>query len=268
MDLLRDITRREKIRNVLGDQWTVEQLLETQDDGDGLDDKGVAAADGSAAEAQGLLDDDPESEEEEGGEGEEVEESAAVAQIEGVGKPEMVLVSQVTVLLPSGPEIPFPTSLKFHDRLGVFLSDGAQMQSGTYPTPDDGQIAIYSSFRIPSERSFRVHARPSFHGRPRYDWVQVNPNPPSDELWFARVWLLFSCTFQGKQYGMAMLSWLKSVSSEPYHTRRPTFVWASRFPNCIELGNLIRTVTMLPSFVKRGASREEAFHLLDRLEGE
>ena len=174
-----------------------------------------------------------------------------------------VQVHDVDSIIPVIENAPFSPPVRFPDRLGVFLSDGATLPSGQYPSSDDGKVKTFPVaflFNDTTGRSFRVHARSLFHGKAKFSFVEVAG--PDGEMWYGRVWLLFSCLFRGHRYNLALVSWLDRVSSLPFHTSKPTFRWSTRFLDCIELGNVKRTVTCVPSFITRRAG-EPAFHLLD-----
>ena len=171
-------------------------------------------------------------------------------------------VSDASRLLPNTPDVPFTFPVNFRDRLGVFLADGERLPSGQFPQPEDGHVTVFQYADIPARENrpkFRVHARPLFHGRPKYSFVEAQAGA---EIWYGRVWLLLQCQFRGSTYDLALVSWLQNRASAPFATRKLTFSWASRFVDCIELGHLLRVVTIAPSCIPRTGAQGQVLHLL------
>ena len=151
----------------------------------------------------------------------------------------------------------------FADRLGVFLSDGAEMRSGEYPSTDDNSVTIFPvAFLVDDNgNSFRVHARPTFHGKPKYSFVEARIK--EGELWYGKVVLLFECLFQGKLYQLALVSWLTVCSGRKYNTDKKSFTWSSRHMDCVEVAHFVRVVTIVPTFLPRAAGEKQVLHLLN-----
>ena len=229
-DLIRDITRREKIRlalkaDVLIDP--VEEMLK-EPDAEAADEANPAPF---------------------------FRQTAAFVQVP---------VVEAALLLPSGREFPFSGQVPFRDRLGLFLGDFIRMPAGTYPQPDDETIKVYSFATFPATDeipSFRVHARNAFHGKPKYSFVEVDDGTRS---WFARVWMLFTCTFHGQLYSLALVSHMTPFAG-PHNTMKRTFTWYSSHLDVLELGHIRRLAIMVPSFMPHRARDTDVFHLLHTL---
>ena len=252
-DLIRDITRREKIRLALAVDLVAGDAEEQRDDDDDAaqehatndDDEEDSGADAAAAEASGTLERDP---------------------MPTTFRPRLgttVALREVARLLPANPDNPFTHPVHFADRLGVFLSDGEPFPPGQFPQPDGGVISVFPFADLQSPEPlvtrFRVHARAQFHGQSKYSFVEATSGP---DLWYGRVWLLFQCRFRGESYNLALVSWLQSRAGAPFGTRKPTFSWASRFLDCIEVEHLRRVVIVVPSLVSRTKAQGPVLHLL------
>ena len=163
--------------------------------------------------------------------------------------------------LPTGPDMPFDTPVPFHDRLGFFLADAVAHPPGGFPQPDADLVTLFpfADVAMADGGTFRVHARDSYYGNPAYSFVQAQAGA---ELWFGRVWLLFTCRFHGTVYNLALVSWLTQRSATPYRVQRPTFSWASRFTDCIEIEHLRSVANLVPSLLKP-PRQPAAFHLLE-----
>ena len=167
--------------------------------------------------------------------------------------------------------VSFSTPVHFLDRLGVFLAGGEQHERGQFPTPDHDTITVYPVCWIPdhtpgSSTIYRLHARSSFHGAPRYTFFEAEAS--NGNLWYGRMWMLFTCHFNGDKYSLALVSWMTEKSSSPYKTDKRTFGWSSQFLECVELAHLVRPVVMIPSVIaEAGAARRRqpvaTYHLLE-----
>lgn len=174
----------------------------------------------------------------------------------------VVSVHDAAAYVPHVLKAPFSLPVPFADRLGLFLADGAVMPTGAYPLPDDGNVSIYpyTSLVGAGGLSFSIHARDNHYGRARYSFVEMQAGT---ELWYARVWMLFSCIFRGVWYKLALGTMMKAISRERYNTSRKTFTWNSSHLDCFEVGHVRRTVIMVPSFIRQRAIDPEVFHLLE-----
>ncbi|MFN0318526.1 MAG: hypothetical protein ACKVQA_26165 [Burkholderiales bacterium] len=173
-----------------------------------------------------------------------------------------VAVSVAGAQFPTLTDMPFRLPVPLADRLGLFFTDGTAQPPGSYPSTDDGQVTIYPSATLVGEdgEAFRIHARLRYHGKPRYSFVAINAK---GQLWYARVWVIFSCLFRGQVFRLAACSVLRKVRSEHYHTTRPTFIWHSSHVDCFELGHIVRPVIVVPSYLPRKATDPRVFHLLE-----
>jgi hypothetical protein len=145
-------------------------------------------------------------------------------------------------------KLPFSNPVPFRVRLGVFLGDGAKMPPGAYPTPDDDRVVIYPTMTIATgdgATSVRVHARERYHGKANYSFVEIRSG---DELWYARVWLLFTCVFRGATYKLAAVSYLQEVKRRSRTSDRRVFTWFSDHVECLEVDHIHRNVVMVPGF--------------------
>ena len=257
MDLIRDITRREKIRLALAD--ADEQQAAVVDD-----EQQAAVMDDAPHAARVVFGVDV------AAECQTTDDAASATGPEGdphetfrpkVGS--LVALDDVACHLPSDPDVPFARPVPFRDRLGVFLSDSVPHFAGEFPAPDDAKVTVFPVAFVTSVTGseFRVHARPTFYGKPAYSFIEATAG--GGELWYGRVWLLFQCHFGGVLYNLALVSWLTARSGAPFGTDRPTFAWTSRFTDCIEVEHLKRVVTMVPTFVQRGRRKEPVWHLLE-----
>lgn len=175
----------------------------------------------------------------------------------------VTLVAEVSdQLLLTKSSVPFTKPVPFADRLGLFLTDGEAMPPGTYPGPDDGVVVVYPSCKLTPESgpTVRVHARPDFYGKPAYSFVELIG--PDATPWFAQVWLLFSCLGEGEPYDLALVSYLRSISPAPYHTRKATVTWHSRHVDCVEVANIRRVVQLVRTVCEGGGLNSNVFHLL------
>ena len=258
MDLIRDITRREKIRLALEVDLATEPAA-------------VAPAAASFTQVQLTQEEDVA----EWNAPDAGEEPARTESDDDVGQAQpptpkafraavakRVPLDDVAMHLPTDIDVPFQRPVPFRDRLGVFLADATPHFSGEFPQPDDGTVSLFPVAFVMKESGvqFRVHARPKFYGKPAYSFVEAAA--PGGELWYGRVWLLFRCFFNGIAYNLALVSWLTARPGAPFGTNKPTFSWTSRFTDCIEVEHFTRVVTMVPSYVQR-RSGEQVWHLLD-----
>ena len=175
---------------------------------------------------------------------------------------EVVPLAEVATHLPCSTNLPFTIPVPFADRLGLFLADGAALPQGSYPAPDDGQVVVFPFAALvgPAGEPVRVHARNSHYGKSKYSFVELQAGA---ERWYARVWILFHCVFRGATYKLAMASVMKRLPRKQYNTQRRTFTWNSSHLECFELGHILRTVVMVPSYIRRRALDPEVFHLLE-----
>lgn len=146
--------------------------------------------------------------------------------------------------------------------------------------PFDDKIAIYPSavatFYSPSDisgvggmRNERIHATKSWRkGPPRYDciFVETDPDAPGMAgLDIARVYLFFSCTFNGVKYPCALVHWFSRVgqSADP-----GTGMWIVEpdftddevpITSVIHLDTIIRAAHLLPVFKEKFVSRDLSF---------
>lgn len=286
-DLIRDVTRREKIRRYL--RVLEEPALTTETTAlmemgrsEPAPTSSAAAADAAAAwhassreeddpgsdgddqdgDDEGDMDDDDIAHDEEMTPGADVPAKDPLAVLARRGLVIVVSVHAASVHIPHVLNAPFSLPVPFADRLGLFLADGAVLPPGTYPLPDDGNVSIYpyTSLVDRNGKAFCVHARDDHYGKARYSFVELQAGA---ERWYVRVWMLFSCVFRGTWYKLAFVSMMKAVSRERYNTTRRTFVWNSTHLDCVEVGHILRTVIMVPSFLRRRAIDPEVFHLLE-----
>lgn len=228
-DLLRDVSRRDKLRRFL-----------TQDE-PGVDEDTTSEMDASAA----------------------TDTSEVSAFRRHMGR--VLRLAEAAGLMPSSSDVPYAHPVIFADRLGFFLADGAEHASGAFPEPDDHRVTVYPVAFLESADGvrFRVHARSQYYGEPRYSFVQ-SVDQGTGEEWFGRVWLLFSCVFDHVNYELALVSWLTERASTPFNTTKRTFCWTSRHVDCIEVRHFTRVVAMARCFATRGSkSLGPVFHLLD-----
>ena len=242
-DLARDVTRRAKLRNALH--------LTAQDSGE---------------EEENDAGDD----EDETGPWEEVVNDASTAPTllqpvfpQRLGKIANLATFQLAV--PADVDAPFRNPLLFKDRLGTFLADGTVLSAGTFPTTDDAQITTFPVCKLQdltTNTSFRVHARANHYRRAKYSFVEIRAvnDDGDEEMWIARVWLLFRCVYRGVVYKLAAISYLQDVSSVPYNTTKRTLTWFSTHVDCVEVAHITRSLTLVPSCVTR--PDQNAYHLL------
>ena len=255
MDLVTDVTRREKIRLALepSPEFTgdADDDAMSSDHADGADGAAVATVAHGSADGVGVP----------GHEAAAGVADDAVMFRGSMGK--IVSLADVPHHLPVAADLPFSVPVPFRDRLGYFLADAVPHFSGEFPQPDDGAITIFPVAFLTSDggEQFRVHARDAFYGKPAYSFVEARGT--DNARWFGRVWLLFQCRFRRTLYNIALVSWLTQCSGAPYGTDKRTFTWTSRHVDCIELGHLQRVVTLVPSFMTRGAHRERILHLVE-----
>lgn len=266
-DLIRDITRREKIRVALAVDLVAGDAEVQPEDAADDDDQPDSAQQTSAVQEENTNDDDDDEE----GSGDDAAAAEASGTLERDPMPTTfrprlgttVALREVARLLPANPDNPFTHPVHFADRLGVFLSDGEPFPPGQFPQPDGGVISVFPFADLQSPEPlvtrFRVHARAQFHGQSKYSFVEATSGP---DLWYGRVWLLFQCRFRGESYNLALVSWLQSRAGAPFGTRKPTFSWASRFLDCIEVEHLRRVVIVVPSLVSRTKAQGPVLHLL------
>ena len=267
-DLIRDITRREKIRKALAVNATAADTL-----------RFAARTDGTLEEEE-EEDDAQSTQDDEGDDGNDdaIAEGTTTttttatatttkrAQMPRTFRPALgvtVALAEVQRLLPNTPDIPFTIPVRFADRLGVFLSDGVPFPTGQFPQPEGGLITVFPFADMEPEDPlllrFRVHARALFHGVPKYSFVEATAG---EELWYGRVWLLFQCRFRDKVYNLALVSWLQLRAGAPFGTQKPTFSWSSPFLDCIEVEHLRRTLIVVPSMLPRARGLGQILHLL------
>ena len=237
-DLLQDITRRVKIRELL-----------------------AVAADAADQQSTEELEDAEE----------EVVGEPGDAQDDEMGNPYGVLqgrtmrVDEMAELLESQTERHFSTPVPVADRLGLFLSDNQRLPPGTYPTTDDGNVTVYEMHRRcpEGENPFRIHARENFHRRPAYSFVAVNAgDEEAPVLWYGQVRLLFQCRFRGELYNLAFVHFLADAPRSQYNTRKPTFTWNSPHLDCIDATNISQRVKMVKTYASTRGVRPEVYHLL------
>ena len=263
-DLIRDVTRREKLRlaleTVVAPARQVDLVGAEQEAGANLQRANVAFDDEDSQELVAAV-------------AGSIAPGASSESAVTLGQGNMfrqrlgvtIAVVDVGKHLPSAAkeQLPFSTPVLFPDRLGLFLSDGARLPSGQYPQPDGGTVTLYP-FALVTPRGaavpFRVHARADYHGRTKYSFVETLAG---QELWYARVWLVFQCRFHGSVYNLALVSWLTQRSGAPYGTDKMTFNWTSRFLDCIEVEHFTRTVTIVPTVIRRTAVDAQVLHLLE-----
>lgn len=170
------------------------------------------------------------------------------------------------LLLPRTIPVPFQLARQvLADRLGLFLTDGARRLTGTYPKPDGDAITVFEFANLHRHdgKPFRLTVKESFYGKPRYPFVEIeSPGTP----WYARVWLMFACTFNTVTYHLALVSYLSPAPAGRGNTAFHGYSWSSSHLECVELRLIRREVTMVSSFTNsRGmAERERLYHRLDR----
>jgi hypothetical protein len=159
------------------------------------------------------------------------------------------------------------------------LSPNQKPEALDLPSFDD-KITIYPSavatFYSPSDisgvggmRSERIRAIKSWRrGSPRYDCIFVETNadaPGMAGLDIARVYLFFSCTFNGVKYPCALVQWFSHVgqSEDP-----GTGMWIVQpditddgvpFTSVIHLDTIVRGAHILPVFREEIVSRDLTF---------
>ena len=149
----------------------------------------------------------------------------AAAWAAGLPKGTVVLVADVHKVLPLElPNLPFdPAKFSFADRLGLFLTDFQSHPPGAYPLPDGENVKVYS------------------HGK---------------------VWLLFSCTFETREYSLALVSYFSPVARSARTATRQSWKWSSRHLDCVEWGNIRKTVTVIPSYLGARTERDQIYHVV------
>ena len=159
-----------------------------------------------------------------------------------------ISLAEVNSLLPRRHHLPNSrmSPFVFADRLGLFMTD-EKRRSGEYPAPHGGTVCAFDQAKIMTDVGRNVlRATRDFRGKPRYDFVQIRGK--DGVPWYAQVLLFFSYCEAEKyeQYaGAALVSYL---TPDPRIQRRcPTktgFQWTSRFPDCVDVRNIIRPVVM------------------------
>ena len=166
--------------------------------------------------------------------------------------------------LPATFPMPFPRHrVRFADRLGVFLTDGERRVSGDYPPPDDGVVTLFSVATLigSNGKPFRLRVKHIHYGKPRFPFVEIaTPGTP----WYGRVWLMFSCKYHGVTYNLALISYLTLAGTRRGNTTKQGYVWSSPHPECVELNLVRREITMVSSFVNLRAVAEidRMYHLV------
>ena len=259
-DLLRDVSRRVRIRHA----------LRSLTDPAAEDEMPAAAAQAHDLEPAAAAAAAAEEEEEEEEDDDDDEDGDEIANIFRSPSGTVVKVADVARQLPAAEGRPFTVPVRFCDRLGLLLTNGEKLPSGTYPSVDNGTITVFPvaflaspSDDLAKNKMFRVHARANFRHKPKYSFVEIISGKEPEPLWYAQVWLLFRCKFRGTVQDLALVSYLKVVSAAPYRTTRRTFQWYSTFLDCVDLASIRRTVAMVPSYIIRSRTAAgEVFHLL------
>ena len=113
----------------------------------------------------------------------------------------------------------------------------------------------------PGGARHRLHARRLFHGRPRFDLVQVT-GEAADQPWYGRLLALFDvCTAARTWKRMALVQWLERV--HPSHVAGAlTFSYWSDFPDAVCIGVIVRPMRMVTSPISEGDDDAPCFVLL------
>lgn len=91
----------------------------------------------------------------------------------------------------------------------------------------------------------RVHARRQFHGKPRYDMVQVSGDGAA-EPWYARVLAFFEVHVGVGWRRMALVQWLERCALSHVPGSR-TFRYWSQHPDAVLVSAIVRQVRMITS---------------------
>ena len=113
-------------------------------------------------------------------------------------------------------------------------------------------------------RRYRIHARRSYYGRPRYDFVEIIAPEGSDvEHWYAQVLLLFDVYAVGNATvrQMALIFWLER-SDRADVPRSITLVHWGNKTDCIDVESIRRPVRLATSPIAEGNGNRR-FLLLD-----
>ena len=94
----------------------------------------------------------------------------------------------------------------------------------------------------------RIHARPMYYGRPRYDLVEVSSSEDAQaqQPWYGRALAFFDVRMDGVWYRMALLRWLERLE-ETHVVGATTFRYWSMFPDVVLLSTIVRPVRMITS---------------------
>ncbi len=174
-----------------------------------------------------------------------------------------VAVEDVHPLIPTRAQLPFMRlrPFRFDDRLGLRLTGGHALVTGTYPHPEDDCIVVYQRMTPAPPNSNRgvVRASPKFHGRPVYSFVELDAD---GEMWYGQVLLLFTCVYEGERLALALIEYLDEVHGALRLPNKKTFRRLERHPECVDLFRILRPVLMV--VVPRGAGvAEDLFVLVD-----
>jgi hypothetical protein len=74
------------------------------------------------------------------------------------------------------------------------------------PLPFLLQLTLYTSLWI-GKRQSRVVATSAFHGKPRYDMVQIRGSEDGTVVWYAKVHAIVGCTIANRKMILCLVQW-------------------------------------------------------------
>lgn len=173
-------------------------------------------------------------------------------------------VLDVDDLLPTRADLPNSRMghFAFADRLGCFMT-GEERLAGTYPLPRDGEVVVFEQARVQTATArSMIRAARNFRGQPRYDFVEVRGE--NDVPWYGQVVMFFSYRQDEEYLGVALINYLTRVASiQRQCPSKVGFEWTSRYPDCVDVRNIIRPVVMLRVPWLKGRHGEPQFVLID-----
>ena len=107
----------------------------------------------------------------------------------------------------------------------------------------------------------RLHARQSYYGAPRYDWIATTGEDDDDGEWFGRLLALFSCYVGQRRREFALIKWLDLIDVPRDHViGAHHFTYWNRPPRVELLSSVCRRAQFVTSPLAHG--REPVFLIL------
>ena len=147
-----------------------------------------------------------------------------------------------------------------HHAGGLQAAVRERMSMPARPPPDvRGESLLIHDFAISwsGANKIRVHARPSYYGHVRYDWVTTQGAGAWGEEWSGRILLFFSCVVDGVRREFMLLRWLDRVDVLRDHVLGAThFVYWNRPPKVEIVSTIVARADFVTSPLLHAAGRQ------------